>query len=107
MGKLRQFMDFKNQIAGRSSNLLILAGILISVATLYNCEEEEKTLPSLITIPAAEITTNTAILGGIVGDDGGTVILSRGLCWGTEPDPAISGLKKILLVMVLVSLNAP
>ena len=92
MGKLRQFMDFKNQSAGRSSNQLVLAGLLISVATLYNCEKEEKTLPSLITIPAAEITTNTAILGGIVGDDGGTVILSKGICWGTEPNPAISGL---------------
>jgi hypothetical protein len=97
MGKLKQFVELKYRIAERSSNLLILAGLLISIATLNNCKKEEKNLPSLITIPASEITTNTAILGGIVGDDAGTDVISRGVCWGTEPNPAISGLNKNII----------
>lgn len=81
----------------RTSNLLILAGLLISIATLNSCKKEDKNLPSLITIPASGITTSTAILGGIVGDDGGAAITSRGVCWGTEPDPVISGLNKNII----------
>ncbi len=80
----------------RSANMLILSCLLISIAALNNCKKEEKNLPSLITVPASGIATNTAILGGIVGDDGGAEIISRGVCWGTEPTPSISGSKNII-----------
>ena len=79
----------------RPSDLLILACLLISIATLNNCKkEEDKNLPSLITVPASGITTNTAILGGIIGDNGGAEIKSRGVCWGTEPNAAVSSTMK-------------
>jgi len=81
----------------RSSNMLILVCLLISIAALTNCKKEEKNLPSLITFPASGITTNTVILGGIVGDDGRAEIIARGVCWGTEPNPAISGLNKNII----------
>jgi hypothetical protein len=76
----------------RSSNLPVLICLLTSIAILTCCtkKEYENKLPSLITVPASGITTNSAILGGIIGDDGGNAITSRGVCWGSDPHPEVS-----------------
>lgn len=42
------------------------------------------------TITTAEvtvITTNSAVSGGIISDDGGSPVIARGVCWSTSPDP--------------------
>ena len=46
-------------------------------------------VPTLTTIPAASITSNSAISGGNISDDGGFAITTRGVCWNTEPNPTI------------------
>jgi hypothetical protein len=50
-------------------------------------------LPMLITSPATSITTNSAISGGVVSDNGGAEIIEKGVCWGTENLPTISNNK--------------
>jgi hypothetical protein len=76
----------------RSSNLPVFICWLTIFAVLTCCtkKEYENKLPSLITVPASGITTNSAILGGIIGNDGGNAITSRGVCWGLDPHPEVS-----------------
>jgi hypothetical protein len=45
----------------------------------------------VITTAAKAITQNTAISGGTVVSDGGSPIISRGVCWGTIANPNTSG----------------
>ncbi|MBO6056784.1 MAG: hypothetical protein J6P64_00985 [Bacteroidales bacterium] len=46
-------------------------------------------VPILTTIPAASITSNSAVSGGNISDDGGSEITARGVCWNNEPNPTI------------------
>ena len=46
-------------------------------------------VPTLTTIPAASITSNSAVSGGNISDDGGSEITDRGVCWNNEPNPTI------------------
>ena len=46
-------------------------------------------VPTLTTIPAASITSNSAVSGGNISDDGGSGITVRGVCWNNEPNPTI------------------
>ena len=43
------------------------------------------------TWPATQVTNITATAGGQVDSDGGYPVVQRGICWGTTPDPAITG----------------
>jgi uncharacterized protein (TIGR02145 family) len=47
-------------------------------------------VPTVLTYQPASITQTSAILGGSILDDGGTAILSKGLCWDTLPSPDFS-----------------
>jgi hypothetical protein len=48
-------------------------------------------LPVLSGSPVTGLTTSSAISGGNILSDGGSPILSRGVCWSTTPNPVISG----------------
>jgi hypothetical protein len=49
--------------------------------------------PTLTTSSIASITTTTASSGGNISFDGGSSVLSRGICWSTSHDPTISSSK--------------
>jgi hypothetical protein len=69
--------------------------LLICIGTLYNCKKEEKDLPSLITVIISSVTKDSALLGGLIINDGGADITARGVCYGTVPGPKISDTKTI------------
>ncbi len=46
-------------------------------------------IPNLTTIVATSITANSALSGGVVVNDGGLTISSRGVIWSTNPNPTI------------------
>ena len=46
-------------------------------------------VPTLTTIPAASITSNSAVSGGNISDDGGSGFTARGVCWSIESNPTI------------------
>jgi plastocyanin len=48
-------------------------------------------LAALSTTSVTLITTTTAMSGGIITGDGGSVITGRGVCWSTNISPTISG----------------
>jgi len=43
----------------------------------------------LTTAAITEITTNSAVTGGSIDDDGGSAIISRGVCWNTNDNASI------------------
>jgi hypothetical protein len=45
------------------------------------------TLPALTTLPPSGITRNSVNIGGTISSDGGSEIISRGICWNESPDP--------------------
>lgn len=47
----------------------------------------------LTTTEATNITSTTATAGGNITDAGGGTIMARGICWGTAPNPTITGNK--------------
>lgn len=53
------------------------------------------TLPIVSTATPTTVTANTAHCGGVVMDDGGTLVTERGVCFSTTPDPTISSTKVV------------
>ncbi|MDI6400975.1 fibrobacter succinogenes major paralogous domain-containing protein [Balneolaceae bacterium ANBcel3] len=52
-------------------------------------DRTEANLPELNTLPADEISGNSALSGGRIANDGGSPVTSRGIFWSTEPNPTI------------------
>lgn len=58
---------------------------------------EEKTFttsklaPTVTTNEVTSVTTNSAVCGGNVTNDGGADVTARGICYGTSQNPTISG----------------
>ncbi len=48
-------------------------------------------LPTVSTVSASDITTNSATSGGNVTDDGNATVTARGVCWSTAHNPTVSG----------------
>lgn len=48
-------------------------------------------LPTVTTSSVTEYTSTSATIGGSVTDDGGYEITVRGVYWGTEPNPRLTG----------------
>jgi len=67
---------------------LITAAIIVG----FSCkkEEDKATLPKLTTLALTEITDTSATTGGTITSDGGTDIVSSGVCYGTTENPTIT-----------------
>lgn len=66
-----------------------LTFLIFSFFLFYSCKKKP-TLPAVTTAEISEISYTIASSGGTITDDGGTSILSKGVCWSTSPDPVIS-----------------
>jgi uncharacterized repeat protein (TIGR02543 family) len=47
--------------------------------------------PTVTTTVITNITATSAATGGTITATGGTAIIARGVCWGTEPNPSLNG----------------
>jgi uncharacterized protein (TIGR02145 family) len=55
---------------------------------------QQNTTPDVVTLKVTEITSRTAVSGGNVTDDGGTLVEARGICWcSSHQDPTIDDKK--------------
>jgi len=68
----------------------IIVFLCIGIMLIMQSCKKKPTLPVLTTINIAGITQTGAISGGIVKDDGGAQVTSRGVCWGTAINPKTS-----------------
>src|SRR5664279_194346 len=66
-----------------------LIPIIITIFLTSSCKKD-KSAPVISTQGITEITYTSAISGGIVTGDGGSPIISRGVCWNTATGPTIS-----------------
>ena len=65
---------------------LLLLGPLMLVPTAC---VKEKVLPVITITGFPEIKSRTALCNAVVESDGGQEILTRGVCWWTQPGPTI------------------
>jgi hypothetical protein len=65
-----------------------------SVGTAYGVQKSFMTngAPTVTTGTVCNITGRTATCSGIVTDDGGSSVTSRGICWSTAPSPTINSI---------------
>ena len=57
--------------------------------------ENKIQLPTVTTNDVTNITSSSATCGGNVTSDGNTIVTSRGVCWGTYPNPTINDNKTV------------
>ena len=63
----------------------------LSVRCLHDGDGTSSLLPTVTTGAVSNISDTTAACGGEVTSDGGSVVTARGICWGSSPNPAITG----------------
>jgi uncharacterized protein (TIGR02145 family) len=61
---------------------------------LFNCDGNFQYVPCLPkisgTAPVTAVSATSAVSGGTITLDGGSVVSARGVCWSTSPNPTIS-----------------
>ncbi|MBV5313661.1 MAG: DUF1566 domain-containing protein [Prolixibacteraceae bacterium] len=92
--------SFSNPIAGLIPNTTyyVKAYAINSQGTAYGNEVSFKTSPalslaSLTTSTPSNMTSTSAILGGIVSSDGNATVTERGICYSTSQSPTTSNSK--------------
>jgi hypothetical protein len=65
--------------------------LLISIVVLHSCQKEG--FPVLSTLEVTNITAISALSGGNITSDGGSAIISKGVCWSTDSGPTLNGQK--------------
>ena len=83
----------------KASNVFyaLIMGLLLVYS--YSCQKDEhkvdesKAVAVLTTNEITEIEQTTAVSGGNISDDGGTLVTARGVCWSTSKTPTISDSK--------------
>jgi len=78
------FGSYNATLALNSQNINPLQ---VSVAMTFS---ESAKLATLTTTNISGITTNSALSGGNISNDGGASITSRGVCWSTSSNPTIN-----------------
>ncbi|MFH1120215.1 MAG: FISUMP domain-containing protein [Bacteroidota bacterium] len=84
-----------NEEAGVSSTnyqsgMLYLGNDLKKWGFSVRCLKEEISTAVITTSPISDITSTSAICGGDITDDGGSIITARGICWSTSPMPTLT-----------------
>ncbi len=70
---------------GKKIKIFRISFIAAVLMLVFSCKKEEiTTLPEVTTIDAANITQTTALIGGVLLDDGGAIILEKGFLYGTD-----------------------
>jgi hypothetical protein len=66
--------------------LVIIVCLLLCVSF---CKKKSE-IPGVTTNDVSDITQTTAVSGGEITDGGTAEVTTRGVCWGTDPNPTIS-----------------
>ncbi|CAN1544890.1 hypothetical protein MCEGE10_01918 [Flavobacteriaceae bacterium] len=59
--------------------------------TSWNAITSSQMLPTVSTLSISTISNTTAVSGGEVTSQGGSIVTDRGICFGTTPNPFVSG----------------
>lgn len=99
LGKTNVTGGFVSTLTGLEPNSTyhVRAYAINSIGTSYGEDITFTTLPDIVTmttIAARDIIHNAATVGGSISDDGGNIIVERGVCWSTGPNPTIDSERK-------------
>ncbi|MFH0841296.1 MAG: fibrobacter succinogenes major paralogous domain-containing protein [Bacteroidota bacterium] len=73
---------------------LEISGLFLLSVLMVSCDDKNKpSLPVLLTNDITIYTSSSASAGGHISSDGGAEVTSRGVCWSTSQDPAITDSK--------------
>jgi uncharacterized protein (TIGR02145 family) len=79
--------------------MFLIYQVVVPVVIIFlttDCKKEEPAkLAELSTIPVKNFTTVAAVSGGKISSDGGSEILSNGVCWSTSVNPEITDSKTV------------
>jgi hypothetical protein len=89
----------QNNTKTMKKQLFLISAVSILIIILFSCEKDKApkppdysnklSLPVVTTIATTNITTNSAISGGIVTSDGNGTVSARGVCWNTSGNPTL------------------
>jgi uncharacterized protein (TIGR02145 family) len=69
-------------------------GFILAITILSSCEDKSTpTAPVISTNNVTQISTVSAVSGGIITNDGGAAIISKGICWNTSDNPTVNNNK--------------
>jgi hypothetical protein len=77
-------------------NIVKISGLILLILStnlFTSCKKDKPTLPSVTTAEVTGISTNMVVSGGHITDEGGTTVISKGVCWNTLENPAIDNNK--------------
>ena len=77
--------------------LIISVGILmiLTVTLFHSCKKDKPISPTITTTDVTAISYTTATSGGTVTNEGGALVVSRGVCWNTSANPTMINSKTI------------
>jgi uncharacterized protein (TIGR02145 family) len=90
---------FEIEITGLEGNTQYFVRAFASneIGTSYGNQQEFITLlvekPTVVSLKASDITTTSALVGGNITHDGGTMITEQGIFWGTTINAETTGIK--------------
>ena len=79
-------------------NIFRISGEILFIFLMFHCRKDNTSssvLPSVTTTAVTEISYTTAISGGKVTNDGGSPVVSRGVCWNSSFNPTIENTKTV------------
>lgn len=65
----------------------------VGLFLFISCKKDKPTPPVISTADVTEITFTSASSGGIITNEGGSTLLSKGVCWNTTGNPTTSDSK--------------
>ncbi|MBK3520031.1 fibrobacter succinogenes major paralogous domain-containing protein [Carboxylicivirga marina] len=66
-----------------------IIALFLGIFLIISCEKERLENSTIITTMVKGIEASKAISGGIIGDEGGLPVLSRGVCWSVNTEPSL------------------
>lgn len=61
--------------------------VIFSALFFLSCKKDKPAPPVVSTSEVTEISYTTAVSGGNVSNEGGSPVISKGICWNTSPSP--------------------
>jgi uncharacterized protein (TIGR02145 family) len=69
---------------------VLISTLIVSLFLIMCCKKDKPTAPVVLTADVTEISYTTATSGGEVTGEGGSPVLSKGVCWSTSANPTTS-----------------
>jgi uncharacterized protein (TIGR02145 family) len=78
------------------NRIMMMILVVVSLIFLSNCSKDkvsndDPVIPGVTTNAVTDITQSSAVCGGVLTSDGGSIVTLRGVCWSISSNPNIDG----------------